>query len=174
MKSPTLETPRLRLGNYRLAYAPILCSEDKTNHRVGRFDSLKKARYWIYHLWKRKDGYGFAITLKETGEFIGEIWLLHIDPRTDFKVGEIGYWMRKKFRRKGYMVEAAKRILEFGFNEKKLHKIKADTDNLNIASNKVLEKIGFKLEGRLRKQFYKNKKWSDEMHYGLLKEEWKR
>ena len=64
--------------------------------------------------------------------------------------------------------EAVKLILSFGFKELKLHKIYAHLFEQNIGSKKLLEKSGFKLEGKLKETRYRNKKWHNELRYGIL------
>ena len=59
------------------------------------------------------------------------------------KTGEIGYILNEAYRRKGYMVEAVTRVVEFGFTELRLDKIKAYTMEDNIASVQLLLKAGF-------------------------------
>lgn len=57
--------------------------------------------------------------------------------------GEIGYFMKEKFRSNGYMSEAVQLLLQFGFGEMKLKKIFAITGASNLASQTVLRKNGF-------------------------------
>ena len=62
-------------------------------------------------------------------------------------------------------------MLKFAFNKLKLHRIYAKLFESNIASKKVLEKVGFKLEGIAREHRYRYGKWHNELHYGILKRE---
>ena len=59
------------------------------------------------------------------------------------KTGEIGYILTEGYRRKGYMLEAVTRVVEFGFTELGLDKIKAYTMGDNTASIQLLLKAGF-------------------------------
>ena len=74
---------------------------------------------------------------------------------------------------KGIGTLAKKLICEFGFKELELNKIYFITNEDNFASIRVNEKCGFKLEGRLRKEYLtKDGEFKDRIYYGLLKEEW--
>lgn len=74
---------------------------------------------------------------------------------------------------KGIGTRAKKLICEFGFKELGLNKIYFITNEDNYASIRVNEKCGFKLEGRLRKEYLtKDGEFKDRLYYGLLKEEW--
>jgi len=52
-------------------------------------------------------------------------------------------------------------------------RIQAQTDQRNVASQRVLEKAGFKKEGTLRKNFFMRGEWTDDYIYSILREEWK-
>ena len=66
------------------------------------------------------------------------------------RCAEIDYWLGKNYWRRGLATEAMRLVLKFGFKKLKLHRIHAHTFEKNIASRKVLEKCGFKIEGIMR------------------------
>jgi len=73
----------------------------------------------------------------------------------------------------GYATEAAHAVVDFGFQHFGVHRIWADCVADNVGSAHVLEKLGMKLEGRLReKEYFKGRYW-DELIYAVLEEEWK-
>jgi len=121
---------------------------------------------------KRKTAYELGIELKETGKIIGMMSLMKIN--YDNRNAEVGYWLGKKYWGQGIAKEALKLILDLGFKKLKLSRIYARVMHPNIASAKLLESVGFKFEGRLRKATLKNKRWLDDLRYGLLKEEYKK
>jgi aminoglycoside 6'-N-acetyltransferase len=75
-------------------------------------------------------------------------------------------------RCKGYFTEAAKILVDYLFLSKDLARIQARTNHQNMASQKVLEKAGFKKEGILRKSSFSRGKWIDMAVYSILREEW--
>ena len=88
----------------------------------------------------------WAVTLKETGEFLGWAGLKFIkemNGRADNY--DLGYRILKKHWGKGYATEAAQAFIDFGFNEMHLDRVSAYIDVNNIASQKILEKCGLKL-----------------------------
>jgi len=87
---------------------------------------------------------------------------------------EIGYTLSPEFHHKGYGKEAVGHVLKYLVEEKKKHKIVAKVDPENMPSIKLLESLGFKREGVLRKCICEDNEWKDEIIYGMLEEEWKK
>jgi RimJ/RimL family protein N-acetyltransferase len=112
--------------------------------------------------------YEFAITDKETGEVFGAIALSN---NKNFNHGELAYWIGESYWARGYATEAAKAVLQFAFKEVKLHKVFARYFSSNIASGKIMEKIGMKQEGILKEHIFKEGKYEDLVYYGILEKE---
>ncbi|MBI3135146.1 MAG: GNAT family N-acetyltransferase [Bacteroidetes bacterium] len=106
----------------------------------------------------------FAIDLK--GEAIGGIG---IHPQNDIhkKNAELGYWLAKPFWGKGIIVEAIRQIIPIAFKQYDINRIFARPFGTNLASQRVLEKSGFKLEARFEKTLFKNGVFVDELVYAL-------
>ncbi|MBT6774081.1 GNAT family N-acetyltransferase [Candidatus Woesearchaeota archaeon] len=120
---------------------------------------------------KNKKGYFFVITNLENNNAIGGISLNEIDLK--HKNAVLGYWLGKKHWGQGIMSEAVDLILKFGFKELKLHRISSDAFEPNIASQKVLKKNGFKVEGLLRETHFKHNKWQNQVAMSILKSDYK-
>jgi RimJ/RimL family protein N-acetyltransferase len=88
-------------------------------------------------------------------------------------VTEIGYILIPSERGKGHGTEAAQIIVDYLFLLKNIVRIQATTEAKNRQSQRVLEKIGFKREGTLRKAGFVRGTWVDGYLYSILKEEWK-
>ena len=121
---------------------------------IARFTSipypykLKQAREFIKHSQKgfrEKTNQEYALILKETGEVAGCASLLDIASR--YRKAEIGYWLGKKFRKKGFVKEAVQLLLKHGFEKMKLNRIVIKCHEGNKRSRKVIEKSGGKFEG---------------------------
>jgi [ribosomal protein S5]-alanine N-acetyltransferase len=113
----------------------------------------------------------FAVLLKPTGQVIGNCGIRRDTPAA--YEGEIGYELDPKHWGNGYATEAAQAILTFGFSKLSLHRISAWCVADNLASARVLEKLGMRQEGRLREnQYYKGRSW-DILLYAILYEEWR-
>lgn len=124
--------------------------------------------------WNEKRGYTFAIELKKEKKLIGVIDLIDVD--TFSGTADTGSWINRKYQRKGYITEAKIVVNEFAFNKLKLRKLNSRVFSDNIASNKVQERIGYKLEGIMKKDVKSlaDNKIKDAKIYGLFKEDWKR
>jgi RimJ/RimL family protein N-acetyltransferase len=85
---------------------------------------------------------------------------------------EIGYGVIPEERGKGYCTEAATIIVDYLFLTKNIMRIQADADAENMASRRVLEKVGFTHEGVLRKMFFVQGEWRDAVLYSILRDEW--
>jgi RimJ/RimL family protein N-acetyltransferase len=86
---------------------------------------------------------------------------------------EIGYVVLPIERKKGYATEAVEIIVDFLFLSRDVVRIQADTDVRNRASQRVLEKVGFRKEGVLRKSAFIRGEWRDAAMFSILREEWK-
>ncbi len=107
----------------------------------------------------------FAITLKDD-TMIGLVSLLKIS--RDNRNAELGYWLSKKHWGKGLMTDAVSLIVNYAFSKLKLHKLYAGAFEENIASRRVLEKSGFRLEAVLKEQRFRFNRWHNEVRYGLI------
>lgn len=85
---------------------------------------------------------------------------------------DIGYELDPKYWNHGYATEAAHAIVDFGFSRFGVHRIWADCIAENTGSVHVLEKLGMKLEGRLRERKYFKDRWWDSLIYAVLAGEW--
>lgn len=76
------------------------------------------------------------------------------------------------YHAEGYATEAIEIMIEYGFNQLNYHKIHSGAHEDNKPSRSMLEKIGFKQEGRLREHVYLQGEHKDLLKYGMLKQEW--
>ncbi len=88
------------------------------------------------------------------------------------KAGEIGYILHPDYWRKGIATEVASLLIDFGFKKLRLHRIFATCDPRNIASSKVLEKVGMTREGQIRDDLLLKSGWRDSLLYSVLEHEW--
>ena len=86
---------------------------------------------------------------------------------------EMGYMLGRPHWGHGYMIEALGAVLEHGFTRLDLHRVEADLDPRNEASRRLLLKLGFREEGRLRERYRVAGEVSDTLWMGLLRPEWR-
>lgn len=119
-----------------------------------------------------KKGINWVIALKEKpNEMIGIIGHYRIQPE-NFRA-EIGYMFREDFQGQGYATEAIRRITKYGFEVMNLHSIEAVIDPENYASEKVLQKNGYRKEAHLIENGFYDGKFLDTVIYSLLKRNFK-
>ena len=86
---------------------------------------------------------------------------------------EIGWVFNRAYHGRGYATEAAVALLEYGFEALQLHRIIATCQPENVASDRVMEKLGMRREAHFRKCIRgPDDLWWDEYFYALLEEEW--
>ena len=108
----------------------------------------------------------FAITIDDKP--IGSIGL-HLQSDILRKNAEIGYWLAEDNWGKGIVVDAINQIVKYGFENLDIIRIFARIYGTNIPSQKVVEKCGFKLEGKYDKTIFKNNEFLDELIYAIRK-----
>ncbi len=112
-----------------------------------------------------------AIELKATGEMIGDIFFIVL--QEEMRMARIGYSLARAHWKQGYASEAVRRMLDYFFAELRLHRVAADCDPENIASVRLLERLGFRREAHFIESFpLGDNRWGDEYYYGLLEREW--
>ena len=116
-----------------------------------------------------QENYAWAVTLKDSDEFIGTIDYVMLDHNEH--IGEIGYALSHLYWGKGYMSEAAKAILHYGFTELHLERIQARCFAENIGSERVMQKAGMVYEGTMRKAKLAKGTYYDLKLYSMIREE---
>lgn len=121
---------------------------------------------------KPRNDFYFAITLKESPAHpIGAIYIA-IRDRQNLQA-EIGYIMGVPHWNKGYTTEAARRVVQFGFDELAMHRIyAAEIITENVGSMRVVEKLAMRREAHFRHQRFFKDRWWDTYTYAILSHEW--
>ena len=135
-------------------YNPLDVQESKVDFEE-RYEKLGSEKAWFLIVKKDGSRVGFLGL-----SVVGMYW-------------EIGYVLIPSERGKGYCTEAVQLAVDYLFLSKDIVRIQAGTDPENIASQKVLEKAGFKREGTIRKGIFAWGNWADLYLYSILREEWK-
>jgi ribosomal-protein-alanine N-acetyltransferase len=112
----------------------------------------------------------FVIVLRETRVLIGTCLLFHFEQQS--ARAEIGYVLARKYWGTGYMLEAMQALVTFAFEDLGLRRLEAEVDPRNLASARLLGRLGFVEEGRLRQRWARKGDISDAGLYGLLRADW--
>ena len=172
---PELSTSRLLLRRLNTTDAEQLFtmrSDKKVMKYIGKkpmetIDEAKDFINTINELVDNNSGINWAMSLKEQpGELIGliGIWRL-IKPHYR---AEIGYMLLPEYWRKGFTKEAILKVIDYGFNEMKLHSLQGNINAINIASAKSLESTGFVREAFFKEDFFYEGKFEDTKIYSIL------
>jgi RimJ/RimL family protein N-acetyltransferase len=106
---------------------------------------------------------------EDGGEVVGWAGTHLRDERS--RVAGFGYYVLPESQGNGYASEAARPLTAFAFGELNTHSIRTSVQADNPASVRVLERLGFREEGRRRDDFYKDGAYVDVLTYGLLADE---
>ncbi|MGM0620542.1 MAG: GNAT family N-acetyltransferase [Bacteroidota bacterium] len=128
--------------------------------------SLSDAEVFIESCKNQDPVQVFAI--EYNGEFVGNIG---IHPADDVyrKSAEIGYFIGEPYWDKGIATQAVKQMVEYVFSHFDIVRIYTGIFEYNIASQRVLEKCGFKKEAVFEKAVFKNNQLWGEVRYALIK-----
>jgi RimJ/RimL family protein N-acetyltransferase len=116
-------------------------------------------------------GARLAVDRASDGVFLGWCGLTRWDP--DHRSASLGYCLDDVAWGHGFATEAARALLQWGFDTLDLNRVQAATDTRNAASARVLEKSGFVREGRLREDCVVNGEVLNSYVYGLIRREWR-
>jgi RimJ/RimL family protein N-acetyltransferase len=117
-----------------------------------------------------RESFELGVVDRERGLLIGGCELL--SRRQSYREYEIGYCLRPDCWGRGIATETVRALLELAFGSLGAHRIYALVDPENLASGRLLARIGFRLEGHLRKDSFIRGEWRDSLVYALLAEEW--
>ena len=174
-----LETERLILRDFveddwhaMLAYSSDPLYLRYNSSIEGTEERVKEFLGWFISQQRQEPRIKFqlAVTLKSNTMLIGNCGV-RMDEVNSVEAN-IGYELDPKHWNNGYATEAASAIVDFGFNRFGVHRIWADCIAENTGSAHVLEKLGMKLEGRLREHKYFKDRWWDTLIYAILADEW--
>jgi RimJ/RimL family protein N-acetyltransferase len=115
--------------------------------------------------------YQVAIVLRESGKLIGNCGV-RSSPARPWE-GEMGYELDDRYWGKGYATEAGEAMLGFAFSEMQLHRVFANCIAENIGSERVMQKLGMRFEGRFYENTYMRDRWWDTLYYAILDREWR-
>lgn len=171
------ETERLILKPYEYAFEdviyPVVAQREvaDTMIMIPHPYPRKAVSQWIEYLHtnaQKGTAYEFAIFLKENPEkYIGNCGLVSISK--EHKKAEIAYFIDHNEWGNGYATEAARCILDYGFQQLKLERIYGRCMTRNKASRVVMEKLGFIFEGRFKHDIKKGEVFEDIDYLAIIR-----
>lgn len=176
-----------KLESERLIFRKMFLNDAKDMHQirsnddvmkfmdVKRTKSINDAKEIIRNSlvdFKNEKGITWGIIEKRTNSFIGYLGIFRMQPQ--HCRGEVGYALKPKYWGKGFMSEALRTIVKFGFDKMNLHSIEANVNLKNKSSKKLLGKLGFRKEAYFRENYLFDGKFLDSEIYSLLERDVKK
>jgi ribosomal-protein-alanine N-acetyltransferase len=179
LPTPTLHTASLRLRPFTDADADALFAL-QSNAQVLRYwdappwsEPARAERFIASCRQMADDGTGarLAIDRESDRAFVG--WCSLTRWNSEYRSASLGYCLGDAAWGHGYATEAARALLHWAYQTLDLNRVQAETDTRNLASARVLEKLGFVREGTLREDCVVNGEVSDSWVFGLIRRDWR-
>lgn len=175
LPTPTLHTARLRLRPF---------DDSDAGDLFALHSSARVLRYWDSPPWSERGraerfiagsrqmaeagtGARLAVDRSSDGAFIG--WCSVSRWNQEHRSAALGFCFAEAAWGQGYATQAARKLVGWAFDTLELNRIQAETDTRNLASARVLEKLGFVREGTLREDCIVSGEVSDSWVYGLIR-----
>jgi ribosomal-protein-alanine N-acetyltransferase len=175
-KAPTLKTKRLIIRPLNKKDIDFLF-DHYNKEEISRFTLISlnsvddaKALLDKYTLKNEAIQFKVGIELRSTELLIGTVCFVNWSKND--RCAEIGYDLSKEYWGKGFMAEALKVFMNYGFEDMNLNRIEATTNPKNERSKKLLNRLGFVQEGILRQKYRFRERFSDEIIFSMLRSEW--
>lgn len=185
MTYPNIKTERLWIKHLSLVSADQLLDYYIRNKEfLAPTDPPHPENFYVREFWQNKiessikeyeeeSFIRLALTDHENeNRVVGSINFSQIF-RGPFHACYVSYSIDGELSRKGLMFEALSRAIKYMFEERNLHRIMANHLTDNIASEKLLDKVGFVREGLAKDYLYINGKWRDHYMTSITNPDWK-
>lgn len=147
-------------GNNREVWKNL---RDRFPHPYSRAHAID----WLRYVRGQDPPHDFAIATRV--ELIGGIGL-QMQEDVHRRSAEIGYWLAQPYWGRGIATRAVEAMTDYGFAAYPIIRIYANVFEGNDASARVLQRVGYQCEGRLRKSVYKDGKMLDQFVYAMIRE----
>jgi RimJ/RimL family protein N-acetyltransferase len=174
------QTSRLLLRPFQVSDLAAFAAY-RSDPEVARYQSweapysLAQAKIYFAELKQAQPGkpgewFACAIERQSAPGIIGDcaFQIMAYDPLQ----AQIGYTLAREHWKQGYASEAVRGLLDYLFDEYNLHRITATCDVENIASYRLLERVGLRREAQLIENIWFKGGWGSEYVYALLRSEW--
>jgi RimJ/RimL family protein N-acetyltransferase len=174
-----LHTSRLRLRPYeerdvddyaafyaRLDVATYLYWEPGDDAKLHAAFAKRKSQT----VWREQEPLVLAVERKSDNKVIGEVVLVWLSQ--NHRTGEVGFLFHPDYQGQGYAAEASRAMLELGFATFGLHRISGRCDARNVASARLMERLGMRREAHFVDNEWVKGEWTSEVVFGMLQHEW--
>jgi ribosomal-protein-alanine N-acetyltransferase len=134
--------------------------------------ALSKAVLGQRRAWRQGTGYGFVVVGREPdAPLLGRVALNQV-ARGALLSAYLGYWIDVDHQGKGLMTEAVRSAIEFALGPAGLHRVQINIMPRNVASRRIVEKLGIRSEGTALRYLEIAGSWEDHVMYAVTREEW--
>jgi ribosomal-protein-alanine N-acetyltransferase len=172
MKTERLLLKELEPSDFEFLYRMELLPETNYYEKDAPDPKEKYLERYQWYIDKSKEvpasgGLYFVIHIADTMETVGRIFV-HCNWEL-VREWEFGYGLLPEHWGKGYATEASKIIVKHAFENMNVHKLVAFCNAENARSAALLQKLGMKLEGRIREDRWIRNRWYDSLFYSFLR-----
>lgn len=147
-------------------YLPDIKTNTLDESKQNLYEAIKESKL------EKRTKFFFAIMIKETNHYVGEIGYTVTVECSQGKVVNLGYFILPIYWGKGIVTEAAKAVIDYAFSQEGIIKIETGCVRENARSESVMKKAGMVKEAEFRKHVLLHWRLYDRVEYRLLKEEW--
>jgi RimJ/RimL family protein N-acetyltransferase len=179
--------PRYPIETERLSLRPLNAGDLEDVHAFYSRADVARYLYWdardceesrdaleTYARLAAIDGEGDGLVLaavwREVGRVVGQVSLQWLSE--EHRQGEIGFVFNPDYQGRGLAREAAEAMLRLGFEDLGLHRVYGRCDARNLASARLMERLGMRREAHLVENEVIKGEWTDELVYAMLEQEW--
>jgi ribosomal-protein-alanine N-acetyltransferase len=162
--APALLAVRLRNRAFLAPWEPL---RDERWFRLGTQEEHVRAA-----LRERDEGRALPFAIEVDGTLVGGV-NLNVIVRGVFDNAYLGYWLDEAHGGRGIATEAVRQAVSHAFGPGGLHRVQAAVIPRNAASLRLLEKLGFRLEGYAERYLRINGVWEDHRIFAVTREEWR-
>lgn len=180
--------PRYPIETERLSLRPLTAADLDDVHAYYSRPDVARYLYWeprdreqteerlaAYAGWsaleQEGDGMVLAAVPREVGRVVGQVSLQWSSE--EHRQGEIGFVFNPAYHGRGLAREAALVLLRLGFEDLGLHRVVGRCDARNLASARLMQRLGMRREAHLVQNELVKGEWTDEFVYAMLEHEWR-
>lgn len=161
------EWTRLRLANeeWLAPWEPSAPLPWRDRHTPAAFRAMRRAS-----LRRARSGVSVPFAIRVDGQLAGQVTVDNI-VRGALRSGHLGYWIDRSVAGRGLATLAVALVCDHAFGSVGLHRLQADIRPENLRSQRLVERLGFRREGLLRRYLDIDGDWRDHVSYGLVVED---
>ncbi|MCV2489586.1 GNAT family N-acetyltransferase [Geodermatophilus sp. YIM 151500] len=161
------EWSRVRLANeqWLAPWEPTAPAPWAARHTPAAFRAMRRAA-----AQRARAGTSLPFAVRVEGRLAGQVTVDNI-VRGALRSGHLGYWIDRAVTGRGLASLAVALVCDHAFGRAGLHRLQADIRPENLASQRLVERLGFRREGLLRRYLDIDGDWRDHYTYALLADE---